>query len=158
MVLLASKGLTRKKNPNPILKSNPTTSIIHALRPHAAIKSVVIVRRTEVEKIAEIKMAIAGALRKIRTDEVATEIVPLRDGPAAANDERAELDLPNAPEVREETERIAIGETEIIHDANGTETETENDVPTTRLISEAWTDALRTIAIVITTTTIGVPG
>lgn len=156
MVLLALKGLTRKKNPNPILKSNPTTSIIHALRPHAAIKSVAIVRRTEVEKIAEIKMAIAGALRKIRTDEVATEIVPLRDGPAAANDERAELDLPNAPEVREETERIAIGETEIIHDTNGTET--ENDVPTTRMISEAWTDALRTIAIVITTTTIGVPG
>lgn len=135
MVLPASKGLTRKKNPNTIRKSNPTTIIIHALRPHAAIKSAVIVLGTEAEKIAEIEMAIADVLRKTGTGEIATEIAPLRDGPAAANDERAEpdLDLPNALEVRGETETIAIGETEIIHDTNGT----ENDGPTTRMISEA---------------------
>jgi hypothetical protein len=133
MVLLASKGLTRKKNPNTIRKSNPTMIIIHALCPHAAIKSAVIVLGTEAEKIAEIEMAIADVHRKIGTGEIATEIAPLRDGPAAANDERAEPDLPNALEVRGETETIAIGETEIIHDTNGT----ENDGPTTRMISEA---------------------
>lgn len=158
MVLPASIGLMRKKNPNPIRKSNPTmSSIIHALRPHAAIKSAAIVLGTEVEmmmkgKIAEIEIIIAGALRKIGMDEVATEIAPRRDGSAAAKDERADPDLPNATEAREETKTIPIGETESIHDANGT----ENYVPTTMIISETWIDAPG--AIVITTTTIGAPG